>query len=942
MNTADARRLETAIDAALTAGDLAQAEVLAADYYRAAAAGPAAARPEQTPRFRAAYLAAQVALAAGRLGRVVDHLAPLLADVPHLSEELAARVRLLLAEARARLGQGAEARSLLDQVPRGLLGREPLLQLRALRIGLWLGEVDRLAAALDHCCKSLEARGDTANLALLLCEEGRAWDRAGDLARAEQCWLRAERLGRVPSGPPGRDPLRADVLLQLARLDHLRGHLPRALERHEEALGRALPGAQTLEIELRRLLVRLDLNQRDAVRAAADRLLAGLPADQLPEEVRPLAAMVRSLLDGTPPAEASDELRAYHAAARGDAAAARALYHQALAANPSLERRARIALALGLLALGHADRAEALSWLRQSEALARSLELPEVLIRTLQVCGQLAAEEPGNDDLARRLFEEAVLLAEVQAGLFRRPLDALSYRQGRGGVLRYLLRSACRRGDAASVFRYQELERGRLLLELMQTAPGCAGRVPLFDRPEVAEVGRLLAAVEEALPGLPPGPDEAERRRDLLRQQQELRLRRDRLFEDYLRDRGRRPDAVLPALPDLAALQRALPPGVLYAAPVLADDELYLLPVTREGAPQVLRAAGPGRAVREALEALRGCLGSQLARYRRGFPLGRPERAELDRWLEALGHGPLGELLAQALEGSRPRPRRLLWVPDGPLHGLPVQALRRDGRYLIESWEVVWTFSGAVCVHQAHTGRQTRGPVRPAVVVTEAPAVLPEAAREGRGVAASFLWSRVLHGRACTRRALRGRLARARVAHFACHAQFDGEHPLAAAVVLPSQELLHALEWLEEPVRGLPLVTLSACRSAEVAPLLGGEMFGLVTGLLGGGVRAVLAGLWPVADREALGLMWRFYRERLSSDLATALARAQRQALSAADASPLFWAAFALFGDAAAWPAPGLFGRWLAAWRRRRHERYFPLPAPSDYRSSVGDSGGSG
>ena len=68
-------------------------------------------------------------------------------------------------------------------------------------------------------------------------------------------------------------------------------------------------------------------------------------------------------------------------------------------------------------------------------------------------------------------------------------------------------------------------------------------------------------------------------------------------------------------------------------------------------------------------------------------------------------------------------------------------------------------------------------------------------------------------------------------------------------------------------------MTPSACRSAEVASLIGREVFGLVTGLLGGGVRAVLAGLWPVADREVRPLMWRFYRHRLVHELPTALAR---------------------------------------------------------------------
>jgi hypothetical protein len=110
-----------------------------------------------------------------------------------------------------------------------------------------------------------------------------------------------------------------------------------------------------------------------------------------------------------------------------------------------------------------------------------------------------------------------------------------------------------------------------------------------------------------------------------------------------------------------------------------------------------------------------------------------------------------------------------------------------------------------------------------------------------------------------------------------------------------------------------------------VAPLLGREVFGLVTGLLGSGVGAVLAGLWPVADRETLPLMWCFYRRRMTLDLAAALAAAQREALAAPDSSPLFWAAFALFGDAGALPAPGRWSRRLAAWRQHRHARRFPV-----------------
>jgi tetratricopeptide (TPR) repeat protein len=922
VNPSDALQFEKEIDAALEAGDMARAESAAERYRRAADGESMDGEPARAPPFRAPYLAAQVSLAAGRLAEAMERLTPLLAVVGRLPDELAARVRLFLAEALARLRRGAEAWPLLQNVPAPLLAREPLLQLRALRIRLWLGEVAHLKDDLARCAHALESRGDAANLALLFCEEGRAWESSGDLVRAEHCWRQAEESSR----PLGNDSHRADVLLQLARLDHLRGRLPAALNHYDQALDGAAPGGpQALEIGLRRVLVLLDVNQVAQAHAEAARLLDSVPNRHYPEEVRPLAALVQELMHGGAPAEATDEQSAYAAAARGDTAAARQLYRRALAATPSPQRQARLALALGLLALAQVDRPEAESWLRCAETLAREHDLPETLWRALQARGQVAMALAGDEALAGRLFEEAVLVSEVQAGQFAHASDAAAYRQQRGNVLRQLLWAACRRGAADAVLRYQELERGRLLLDLWRQAAARADLGAFFDRPDLASLEADLAACEVELGRRVCGPDGNERRRALFRQREELQVQRDRLYLEFLRDRSRRASATLPALPELKEVQETLAAGTLCLAPSLVEGDLYLLAFYRDGPAQVLPAPGSEAEVKCALDSLRSCLTSQLARYSAGLSLGSPARAELDARLDGLGQGPLGRALTDALAACPGSVRRLLWVPDGALHGLPLAAVRLNGRYLIEDFEVTATFSAALLVHQARTRRRARGPFRPALIVTESPGVLPEAAHEGEGVAASFLWHRLLHGHGATRAALRGELVRARAVHFACHAQFDTKHPLAAHIALPSGETLRALEWLNEPVDGLPLVTLSACRSAEVAPLLGREVFGLVTGLLGGGVRTVLAGLWPVADSETWPLMWRFYRHRLTADLATALALAQRESLAAPDASPLFWAAFALFGDPCALPAPSCLTRWLARRHQARHARRFPV-----------------
>src|SRR5262249_25755747 len=158
-----------------------------------------------------------------------------------------------------------------------VLASHPLLRLRELRIRLRLGELASSRDALNACARALEQSGDRVHQVLLLCDEGRAWDAAGDLDRALDCWNRAEQLARSL----GSDPVRADVFIQLARLDHLRGHFQSALDRYEAVLAWPLPAPQLLEAHLRRLLVLLDLNRHEQVRVALRSLLPDDPG-QLP------------------------------------------------------------------------------------------------------------------------------------------------------------------------------------------------------------------------------------------------------------------------------------------------------------------------------------------------------------------------------------------------------------------------------------------------------------------------------------------------------------------------------------------------------------------------------------------------------------------------------------------------------------------------------------
>jgi tetratricopeptide (TPR) repeat protein len=235
-------RLETDIDEALAAGDLDRAEALAARYLGASVSAGANGDGARSLGFRANYLGAQVALAAGRLSQTLDRLDGSLPAAARLPPELACRVWLLAGEAQVRLRRHDEARRSLHEAQQfaAILRANPLLRLRELRVRLWLGEVTRLGEELAACGLALASQGDEVNLALLRCEEGRAWDAAGDLSRAESCWLDAERRTRSLDA----DPVRADALMQLGRLANLRGHFQEALDRYHAALACAPPRPQ--------------------------------------------------------------------------------------------------------------------------------------------------------------------------------------------------------------------------------------------------------------------------------------------------------------------------------------------------------------------------------------------------------------------------------------------------------------------------------------------------------------------------------------------------------------------------------------------------------------------------------------------------------------------------------------------------------------------------
>lgn len=290
------------------------------------------------------------------------------------------------------------------------------------------------------------------------------------------------------------------------------------------------------------------------------------------------------------------------------------------------------------------------------------------------------------------------------------------------------------------------------------------------------------------------------------------------------------------------------------------------------------------------------------------------------------------QLLGPALAALPPTVRRLLLVPDGPLHDLPFAALRerRDGPPLVAHYELALVPSASLWRHWR--GEPPLAPGGEALVLADPEWVpgqgmsrtaarsragifdeaaqlgaLPEARREGLGVEKELrdthVVPRLLVGAEASERALKSAdLSRVRVLHMAAHAVVDAEAPERSALVLtPGAEdedgILQPREIIQLRLDGA-LVVLSACRSASGAVLPGEGVLSLARAFFESGARAVVASLWPLRDDEAADLVERFYRHLATGlSVSAALRAAQLEAIDAG-LPPAAWAGLVVLGDA--------------------------------------------
>lgn len=260
------------------------------------------------------------------------------------------------------------------------------------------------------------------------------------------------------------------------------------------------------------------------------------------------------------------------------------------------------------------------------------------------------------------------------------------------------------------------------------------------------------------------------------------------------------------------------------------------------------------------------------------------------------------------------RHRRVVIVPDGPMHGLPFAALesQKEG-YVIARRSIAVAGSTSLYLYSTLRDRQFSRGGDPSVLIVGDPALadtsqlqqLANAAAEARQLHAEYPGSDLLLGDEASIKRFLTAARNATIIHFAGHAVANPYDPWLSRLILApegnSSGDLTAERLLTRPevLSQTRLIVLAACSTASGESIGPEGLAPLVRPLIAAGVPAVVGTLWDVKDsattRELLVSFHRHYRN--GDEVAVALRKAQLEMLR--DKRPArAWAAFQAVGYA--------------------------------------------
>ena len=383
---------------------------------------------------------------------------------------------------------------------------------------------------------------------------------------------------------------------------------------------------------------------------------------------------------------------------------------------------------------------------------------------------------------------------------------------------------------------------------------------PRVTPPRDERLAGLLASLRDTVARLERMSLEGEDSKPLIEEQ--------RRIEAAIRQRSRGAEgdfAEPPALPNPADLREAIGERALVEF-VEHDGELHAVVGTRRRFE--LRYLGSAALAATERATLQFALG-RLALHRSARPSLEAAAALLERSCRRLD-----ELLVAPLARDLDE-RDLIVVPTGELHALAwalLPSLR--GRTVTVSPSASLWYS-----RQVDERARRRPPIGRAAVVLVAGPKVAQAEEEIRRIGSSFYpRARVLQGSSATAAAVAHAFEGRRLVHVAAHGTFRADNPQFSSLELSDGPLtVYDLERLARPPEWMVLSACDAGRS-EVHP--GDELMGTSAALLSLGTRAIVSSVAPVPSDAVSSVMFALHGElALGRGPAQALAIAQARAL---------------------------------------------------------------
>ncbi len=250
--------------------------------------------------------------------------------------------------------------------------------------------------------------------------------------------------------------------------------------------------------------------------------------------------------------------------------------------------------------------------------------------------------------------------------------------------------------------------------------------------------------------------------------------------------------------------------------------------------------------------------------------------------------------------------KRIVIVPHGPLHYLPFQALRLDGKYLIERNPISIAPSISIAARLAQRTPTTSAQLLAFGNPTIDPNVadpLPGAEREVHELSQQFPGAKLFFKGEANKTNFAANAPHSRLVHVAAHAVADTMDPLHSKVLLADENgrpnYLEAKDVLGMDLGNVAMLALSACESGLGRVENGDEVLGFTRSFLSAGTSTLLASLWPVSDTATEKLMTTLYADLAKGEqVQDAMRDAQRAVMADPETShPFYWAPFNLIGN---------------------------------------------